>query len=519
MHLTDLYFRGFRTHPDRLALSGDGGDHTYREVWQLTNRIARRIGAAGLGPGDRFAVLSPNTGQAFIAMLGGMRAGVAWCNLNMRAALPDILHILAAGRCNLLFFDPSAAGLIDAIRQGVPTLREVVCVNGTDPRAPALADWLGDTSDEAPDLRLDEAAQGFQGATGGTTGRSKLTIGSNRFMMTGVLAWATCLHFDEPPVNLAVAPITHAGGFVALGMGQFGGTTIMMSTPDVAAMIELIETRRVSVLFLPPTLIYMLLAHPRAAQADFSSLRYLIAAASPFAPEKIVEAVQRLGPVVCQAFGQTESGFPTTFMSPAEIAAAVREPALRHRLLSCGRPTVIVEAMEIMDEEGRLLPAGETGEVVLRGPTLMDGYLDDPAATAEIMKHGWLHTGDIGRRDADGYLYITDRKRDLIISGGFNIFPFEVESALMKHPAVQDCAVIGVPDPKWGEAVKACVQLKPGASVSAEALIAWSRELIGAMKAPKSLDFIDSLPRSPVGKVLKRELRAPYWRDRERGVG
>jgi fatty-acyl-CoA synthase len=175
--------------------------------------------------------------------------------------------------------------------------------------------------------------------------------------------------------------------------------------------------------------------------------------------------------------------------------------------------------MAIMDEEGRLLPSGEAGEVVLRGPTMMDAYLDDPAATEEIQKFGWHHTGDIGRRDEDGYFYITDRKRDLIISGGFNIFPFEVESALMKHPSIQDAAVIGVPDPKWGEAVKACVQLKPGASVSAEALIAWSRELIGAMKAPKSLDFIESLPRSPVGKVLKRELRAPYWRDRERGVG
>ena len=519
MHITDLYFRGFRTHPGRLALSGDGGDFTYAQTFALTNQIARRLRDAGLGTGDRFAVLSPNTGRAFIAMLGGLRAGVAWCNLNMKAALPDILHILAAGRCNLLFFHESAAGMIDEIRAQVPSLRDVVCIGGSDPRAPSLEQWLGDTSDAPLDLRVPETSQGFQGATGGTTGRSKLTVASNRFMMTGVMAWATCLHFDEPPVNLAVAPITHAGGFVALGMGQFGGTTIMMSTPDVGEMIALIEQRRVTTLFLPPTLIYMLLAHPRAATADFSSLRYLIAAASPFAPEKIVEAVQRLGPVVCQAFGQTESGFPTTFMSPAEMASAARDPSRGHLLLSCGRPTVIVEAMEIMDEEGRILGPGETGEVVLRGPTMMDRYLDDEAATAEIQKFGWHHTGDIGRRDDEGYFYITDRKRDLIISGGFNIFPFEVESALMKHPSVQDCAVIGVPDAKWGEAVKACVQLKPGASAGADELIAWTKELVGSMKAPKSLDFVDNLPRSPVGKVLKRDLRAPYWEGKTRGVG
>ena len=519
MHITDLYFRGVRTHPNRLALTGDGGDYTYLEAWRTTNRIARRLNESGFGSGQRFAVLSPNSTRAFVAMLGGMRSGMAWCNLNMRAALPDILHILAAGRCDVLFFDASAAGMIDEIRAGVPSLARLVCINGTDARAPSLEDWLGGISDEPLDLRVDENAQGFQGATGGTTGRSKLTVGTNRMMLTAAMAWATCLHYDEPPVNLAVAPITHAGGFVALGMGQFGGTTIMMSTPDVGAMIDLIGKHRVDTLFLPPTLIYVLLAHPQTPTADFSSLRYLIAAASPFAPEKIVEAVQRFGPVVCQAFGQTESGFPTTFMSPAEMAQAARDPAFRHRLLSCGRPTVIVEDMGVMDESGRLLGANEAGEVVLRGPTVMDGYLDDEAASAEIRQFGWHHTGDIGKFDQDGYFYITDRKRDLIISGGFNIFPFEVESALMKHPAVQDCAVIGVPDEKWGEAVKACVQLKPGASVSAEALIAWAKEGVGSMKAPKSVDFIDSLPRSPVGKVLKRDLRVPYWAGKTRGVG
>ena len=173
-------------------------------------------------------------------------------------------------------------------------------------------------------------------------------------------------------------------------------------------------------------------------------------------------------------------------MSPHEMAQAVNDPAKRHLLLSCGRPTVTVEAMEIMDEDGRILGPGETGEVVLRGPTLMDCYLDDEAATAEIQKYGWHHTGDIGKRDDDGYFYITDRKRDLIISGGFNIFPFEVESALMKHPAVQDCAVIGVPDEKWGEAVKACVQLKPGMKAGADELIEHAKALIGSMKAPKS---------------------------------
>jgi acyl-CoA synthetase (AMP-forming)/AMP-acid ligase II len=518
MHVTDLYFRGFRFAPQRLALSGDGGDFTYAQVYGLSNRIARRLNQAGLGPGARFAVLSPNVGPAFISMLGGFRAGLAWCNLNMRAAIPDILHILKAGRVDVLFFHSTASAILAEVRSQLPDVKEAVCLDRAVEGAPALPEWLGNTSEAPLDFVVPEDGLGFQGATGGTTGRSKLTQASNRMVHTSVGGWTTVLTFDTPPVNLAVAPITHAAGFVALGMGAFAGTTVMMAQPDVGALIDAIARHKVSVLFLPPTLIYMLLAHPKAATADFSSLKYLIAAAAPFAPEKIVEAVERLGPVVCQAYGQTESGFPTTFLSPAEMAAAVREPALRHRLLSCGRPTTLVSDMAAMDEEGRILPADATGEIVLRSPGIMTNYLDDPEATAEIQKYGWHHTGDVGKIDADGYVYITDRKRDMIISGGFNIFPFEVESALMEHPAVQDCAVIGVPDEKWGEAVKACVQLKPGQQASAEDLIAHAKGRIGSMKAPKSIDFIESLPRSPVGKVLKRELRAPYWKGRTRGV-
>jgi len=519
MHVTDLFFLGARNHPRRLALTGDGGDFTYLEALDLSNRIARRLGAAGLGIGHKFAVMSPNVGPALIAMLGSMRAGLAWTNLNMRAAIPDIIHILKAGGCHVVFFHSAAEPMLSEVRAAVPTLREIVCLDGASQHGPNLTAWLGDTSAAALKLRLPEDALGFQGATGGTTGRPKLTQSDNRWVATCTAVWSSCFHFSVPPVNLAVAPITHAGGFIALSMGQLGGTTVMMAQPDVGRMIETIAERQVSLLFLPPTLVYMLLAHPKLASTDLGSLRYLPVGAAPFAPEKIIEAVHKLGPVICQGYGQTEAGLPLTYMSTHDVADAVADPRKRHRLLSCGQQTNIVEALEIMDEEGRILGSGEQGEIVMRGPTEMHGYLDDAAATAEIKKHGWLHTGDIGRRDEDGYFYITDRKRDMIISGGFNIFPFEVESALMEHPSVQDCAVIGVPDEKWGEAVKACVQLKPGETANADDLIEHARARVGSMKAPKSIDFVASLPRSPVGKVLKRELRAPYWVGRTRQVG
>ena len=519
MHLIDLFDWGARNFPDRLAFGGAGGEITYRDAQAQTNRIARALLADGAGVGTRFAGLSPNCTQIELATLGAMRAGGALCNVNLRAGVEANAEILRRGRCEVLFFHSSVADQVPAFVEAIPELRIVRCVDSEATDHPGLMSWCDRHENHRLDHPVPPDGLGLQGATGGTTGMPKLTQGTNEFMLMSTLAWAPGWQFDRPPVNLAVAPVTHAAGIIVFAQFQFGGTTVFMDVPDIDRVLELIETERVTTLFLPPTLIYMLLAHPRLAETDTSSLHYLISAAAPIAPDKLIEGVEKLGPVMCQAYGQTEAGFPLTWMSPAEIADAVARPESRGRLLSCGRPTLICAGLEAMSEDGEILPPGETGELVVRGPTTMTGYLDDPEATALVQAHGWHHTGDIGFRDGDGYVYVTDRKRDMIVSGGFNIFPFEIENVLLAHPAVQDCAVIGVPDSKWGEAVKACVQLKPGAAISQDALIGACKAALGSMKAPKSIDFVDDLPRSPVGKVLKRELRAPYWSGRERLVG
>jgi len=222
------------------------------------------------------------------------------------------------------------------------------------------------------------------------------------------------------------------------------------------------------------------------------------------------------GPVLTQTYGQAEACMICTFLSPEDHVAAL-ETNKRHRLASCGRISPLVR-LETMDDQGRVLPRGERGEIVVRGALVMKGYYNNPQATEEASAFGWHHTGDIGVIDEDGFVYIVDRKKDMIISGGFNVFPSEVEQVLWGHPAVQDCAVIGVPDDKWGEAVKAVVELKPGTTASAEELIALARDKLGGVKAPKSVDFIAALPRSPVGKVLKKTLREPYWAGRERKI-
>jgi acyl-CoA synthetase (AMP-forming)/AMP-acid ligase II len=232
--------------------------------------------------------------------------------------------------------------------------------------------------------------------------------------------------------------------------------------------------------------------------------------------DKLVEAIRVFGPVLTQTYGQAEACMICTFFSPADHVAAL-ESNKRHRLASCGRASPLMR-LEVMDDDGKILPRGERGEIVVRGGLVMAGYYNNEAATREASTFGWHHTGDIGVIDEDGFVYIVDRKKDMIISGGFNVFPSEVEQVLWSHPAVQDCAVIGVPDDKWGEAVKAVVELKPGVTATEDELIHLAKDKLGGVKAPKSVDFIAALPRSPVGKVLKKTLREPYWAGRERKI-
>ncbi len=339
---------------------------------------------------------------------------------------------------------------------------------------------------------------------------------TNRVIETmNAIFWAT-MPIDEPPVHLMVAPMTHAAGVCSFPLLPYGGTNIFMGTADPGAILAAIEKHKVTHIYMPPTLIYILLVHPDIGKYDYSSLKHLVYASAPMSVDKLVEAIKVFGPVLTQTYGQAEAAMICTVFSPHYHVAAL-DTNKRHRLASCGKVAPLMR-LEVMDNAGNILPRGQRGEIVLRGGLVMKGYYKNPQATAEASTFGWHHTGDIGVIDEDGFVHIVDRKKDMIISGGFNVFPSEVEQVLWSHPAVQDCTVIGVPDEKWGEAVKAVVELKPGATASADELITLAKEKLGGVKAPKSVDFLEVLPRSPVGKVLKKDLRATYWAGRERKI-
>ncbi|HEY5339049.1 MAG TPA: AMP-binding protein [Rhizomicrobium sp.] len=510
MCLTDMIDRVARLYPERLALDGVGGTYTYKETVRLTNQIAHAIRRAGFRAGTRFAIYTPNHSLGLAVIVGGLRAGAVWCNINLRNSVVTNTSILARGGCDAIFYHSSASDSVSEFRKNCPSLKCFVCLDKAANGDPSLTDFIDGASSDPLTCDWDPQAQCFQGSTGGTTGEPKLTVGNADLFSWSTLGFATCFNYTEPPVNLALAPITHAAGFVALTHLAMAATVVLQTSTDVVDLARAIERHRVTTLFLPPTLIYKMLTDLDPADYDFSSLKFIMSAAAPISPSKVAEAVAKFGPILCQSYGQTETGMPLTFMSPAETAEAAHDPKKARRLGSIGRQSMTIEGLEIMDDDGNILGPDEVGEIVVRAPSVMRGYLNDAEATREISKFGWHHTGDMGHRDADGYFYISDRKRDLIISGGFNIFPLELENVILTHPAVQDCAVVGVSDAKWGESVKVVLQLKAGRSVPAEDIIALVKDALGSMKAPRSVEFWPDLPRNAAGKVLKREIRARY---------
>jgi acyl-CoA synthetase (AMP-forming)/AMP-acid ligase II len=342
--------------------------------------------------------------------------------------------------------------------------------------------------------------------TGGTTGLPKGVMLTARNLETMTALTLMGYPFAGRPAYLALAPLTHAAGVLCFPVLALGGRIVVMTTPDLGRFLALVERERITHTFLPPTLIYMLLGHEALPATDRSSLQCFWYGAAPMSTARLEEALERIGPVMAQLFGQSEAPMMVSMLPPAEHFDADGSVATR-RLASAGRPAPLVQ-VAIMDPKGTVLPTGERGEIVVRGSLVMAGYYKDPEATAAASRFGWHHTGDVGYLDEEGYLFIVDRLKDMIITGGFNVYSAEVEQALMQHPAVRDCAVIGLPDEKWGERVEAVVELKPGETVAGPALIAFVKERIGSVKAPKQIAVWPELPRSRVGKVLKTDVRA-----------
>ena len=509
MRLVDYLDKGASLGPDAPCLTTDGVTRTYAEVQELAARVAGALVARGVRSGDKVAILSANDPVAFTCVFGISRAGAVWCPVNPRNEAAENRELLELFDCTVLVFQEHFAPLVDAIRGDLPRLTTLVCLDGAVEWATSWDDFLGaaTTSYDAVEP-VDDVAMIV--GTGGTTGRPKgvQLTGTNLETMTAITLMS--YPFEGRPVYLALAPLTHAAGVLCFPVLALGGEVVVMRSPDVGAFLGLIEDRGVTHTFLPPTVIYMVLAHERLSTTDTSSLQCFWYGAAPMSAARLEEALERIGPVMAQLFGQTEAPMMISTMAPRDHFLPDGTIA-RARLSSAGRPAPLV-TVSVMGADGTLLPRGDTGEIVVRSSLVMAGYYRDPVATAEASAHGWHHTGDVGYLDEDNYLFIVDRAKDMVITGGFNVYSTEVEQALMQHPAVSDCAVVGLPDEKWGERVTAVVQLRPGQTASGPELAAFVKDRIGSVKSPKQVEVWPDLPRSKVGKVLKTDIRAQLLR-------
>ncbi|MTD56530.1 class I adenylate-forming enzyme family protein [Amycolatopsis pithecellobii] len=494
--------------PSADLVAGHDVRYTYAEGKAFSERFAAALHADGMGPGDGVGLLAPNHPLVFLAMLGLWRAGGVWTPLTTTKKAAAHVDLVGHVGTRWIFYHSSMTATVEQIRRVSP-VRRFVCFDRENAGDLSLEQFLALGHDEpAPDLGDPFGAPNAVAAivgTGGTTGRSKAVVLTNQVFATAFEAGAQCFPQRGKLVNLAVAPLTHGAGMTAAMLSALGATIVVHERFDAGETLAAIEREHVTHMFLPPTAYYAMLDHPDLDRRDLSSLQMLLVSAAPVAPEKLREGVKRIGPCLASCWGQTEAPNLLTWLAPeviAEAAAGVHP----ERLGSCGVATM-QSHVAVMADDGRLLGTGERGELVARGRLVSPGYFDNTVATTEAHEHQWHHTGDIGYVDDDGYFYIVDRKKDVIISGGFNVYSAEVEAAILSRPDVLECAVVGLRDDYWGERVTAVVVMRAGEAADSDGIIQMCKSLLGSVQAPKQVVVRDHLPRTALGKIDKRALR------------
>ena len=513
MRLFDFFDKQADAAPAATAVIYAGQSYTYRSIQDESRRIARALIATDLDRGAKVASLIPNHPSFFAVQLGIHRTPFVWLPLSPRATAPECAASMEAFEASWLFIDAKFAEFVDRIKASVPTLRGIVAVNGEIASCISMEAFCGSRPATALDVDIAPTDMVTLITTGGSTGKPKGVMRMSMNWMTLIVNYRLKLFAGAAPVNLVVTPLSHVAGEVALSVFAEGGINVILEKPDPDLILAAIEHYKITALFVPPTLLYMMLARITPGRHDFSSLRHLMYGAAPISIDKLREAWSVFGPVLTQLYGLMEATSTVSIMGPDEHRDALH--SARFGSVGRGSPLVMID---VFNKHGHPVATGEKGEVVCRGTNLCGGYNANPEATREAFVDGWFHTGDIGFKDDGGYLHLVDRSKDIIISGGFNIYPGEVEQVLWTHPAVQDCAVIGVPHEKWGEAVTAVVELKPGATVCESELLVLCKDALGSIRAPKQVEIWKTLPRSAVGKVLKKEIRASYWEAANRSI-
>ncbi len=510
--LPDLLIAALERGGDRPCLVIGDQVLTAHEMRDEISRYVQAYRSQGIAGGDGIATLSRNRPEVLCSMGATMVSACRGTPLHPLGSLDDHAYVLEDAGTETLIFDPAFAERARQLKERVPSLRRLLSYGAADIGLDLVA--LAASFEPQPLVAPAVDAEDVPALayTGGTTGKPKGVMATYRSSAAMAQIMVTEWQWPDEVRHLVCTPLSHAGAAFLVPVLLRGGSMVVLPAFEAGAVLEAIERHRITTVMLVPSMIYALLDHPRFAQTDLSSLQTIFYGASPMSPTRLREALQKLGPVFFQFYGQTECPQTVCVLRKEE-----HDPDDLARLASCGRPVPWVR-VALLDDEGNEVPDGEPGELCVRGPLVAKGYWNKPDETAQALQGGWLHTGDIAREDSRGFLTIVDRKKDMIVSGGFNVFPREVEDVISTHPALAAVAVIGVPSDTWGEAVKAVVVLREGATLDADELMALVKERKGSHHAPKSVDVVDSIPLTPLGKPDKKALRARYWAGADRLV-
>ena len=495
--------------PEQLAFADDSVAMDFKSFEDSAARVAGMLKACGLGKGDRIAWLGKNSTLYFVLLHGAVRAGVIMVPIGWRLAEPEAAFIIDDAKASLLFLGNGFESLADSLGKR-PSVKGCFTT-------PDTYHAIGE-AERSESVEADADDPALQLYTSGTTGSPKGAVLTNRNFFE-----LRSMSLDAPPPHtlsdandkvLIATPCSHIGGTGPSVLALWSGLgCIVLPEFDPKQVLEVIGSHSIAQIFLVPAALQLLLNHPDCAQTDFSRLKYILYGASPIPLDLLRESIAMFGAEFVQSYGLTETTGGIAALLPED-----HSPEGNVRMRSTGKPMTGVE-IEIRDIDGRALPVGAIGEICIRSPSNMLGYWNLPEETAETLSaDGWLRSGDVGYLDEDGYVYLYDRARDMIISGGENVYPAEVESAIYGHPDVMEVAVIGVPDSNWGEAVKAICVPKDGHTLSPASVITWARRRIAGFKVPKSVDIVDVLPRNASGKILRRELRERYWQGQKRRI-
>jgi len=509
----DLIVDALTRHPARDAFVDGDRRVSYREAADCVARLVSILAGRGVRSASGVLALSPNRPESWFVQAAAYLLGARFTGLQAMGSLDDHAYVCAGTRASVLFADPMFAERATEISRRSPDLQHVITFGPADIGEDLFA--LYEATSPAPLAagNLDEEHVAWIQYTGGTTGVPKGAMLSHRALVQQTLSLMASWGLPERPRYLAAGPITHVSVLPVLPTLLRGGTVVLHRRFDPGAWLDSVAREHVNYAFAVPTMVYGLLDAAKPEDYDLSSLENITYGAAPMSPSRLEEAHQRIGPVFQQIYGQTETvGMGTTLRKDEHDPKGAR-----HLLDSCGRSVIGVN-LEILDDDGQPAGLDQVGEICLRTRSAMTGYLHLPQETSAALRNGWVHTGDMGRRDEAGFIYVVDRARDMIISGGLNIYAREVEDALTSSPSVAAVAVIGVPDDRWGEAVKAFVVLRQGETADTEQLIALVKKKKGSHQAPKSIEIIDALPLTTIGKIDKKVLRAPYWQDTAREI-